>query len=107
MTTTVTTADDLRANLIGAWTLQSYVSMTIDGSDVVYPLGVDAHAGPYTIVDDGLIAHHAEVSLRRGCIGGIQYREAHVHDGTLQLGPAPPILLHGELRDAKLVWRRT
>ena len=39
---TVATADDLRANLIGAWTLQSYVSMAIDGSDVVYPLGVDA-----------------------------------------------------------------
>ena len=39
---TVATADDLRANLIGAWTLQSYVSMSIDGSDVVYPLGVDA-----------------------------------------------------------------
>ena len=39
---TVATADDLRANLIGAWTLQSYVSMSIDGSDVVCPLGVDA-----------------------------------------------------------------
>jgi hypothetical protein len=38
----VATADDLRANLIGAWTLQSYVSVSIDGSDVVYPLGVDA-----------------------------------------------------------------
>jgi hypothetical protein len=38
----VATADDLRANLIGAWTLQSYVSVSIDGWDVVYPLGVDA-----------------------------------------------------------------
>ena len=36
------TADDLRANLIGAWTLQSYVSMSIERSNVVYPLGVDA-----------------------------------------------------------------
>ncbi len=35
-------ADDLRANLIGAWTLQSYVSMSIERSNVVYPLGVDA-----------------------------------------------------------------
>jgi len=37
-----TTADELRANLIGAWTLQSYESSTIDGSHVTYPLGVDA-----------------------------------------------------------------
>jgi hypothetical protein len=137
---TVTTADDLRANLIGAWTLQSYVSIAVDGSDVVYPLGVDArglimyspdgymsaqlmrtdrnrddagtgryfnYAGPYTVVEDGLIAQYVEVSLRRDWIGGIQYRKAHLHDGTLELRPAEPMLLDGELRDAKLVWRRT
>jgi hypothetical protein len=39
---TVTAADELRANLIGAWTLQSYVSTATDGSDMAYPLGVDA-----------------------------------------------------------------
>ncbi|MGO9152801.1 lipocalin-like domain-containing protein [Mycobacterium sp.] len=133
---TVTTADDLRANLIGAWTLQSYVSMSIDGSDVVYPLGVDArgiimytpdgymsaqlmrgdnaeagayfnYAGPYTIVEDGLIAHHVEVCLRTDWIGAIQYRKAHLRDGTLELGPAEPILINSGRRDAKLVWRRT
>jgi hypothetical protein len=140
---TVTTADDLRANLIGAWTLQSYVMMSVDGSDPVHPLGVDArglimytpdgymsaqlmrsdrtplnrddvgaegyfnYAGPYTIVEDGLIAHHVEVSLRPDWIGEILHRKAHLHDGTLELGPAEPLLLDGELRDAKLVWRRT
>jgi hypothetical protein len=37
-----TTTDDLRTNLIGAWTLQSYEARSIDGSTVIYPLGVDA-----------------------------------------------------------------
>jgi hypothetical protein len=37
-----TTADDLRANVIGGWTLESYVSTSVDGSDLAYPLGVDA-----------------------------------------------------------------
>jgi hypothetical protein len=63
------------------------------------------YAGPYTVVEDGLIAHPAEVSLRRDWIGGIQYRKAHLHDDTLPLGTAEPILLDGGLRDAKLVWR--
>jgi Lipocalin-like domain len=36
-----TTADDLRTNLIGAWTLQSCEAHSIDGSNVTYPLGVD------------------------------------------------------------------
>jgi Lipocalin-like domain len=149
---TTTTADELRANLIGAWTLQSYESSTIDGSDVAYPLGVDAsgiimytpdgymsaqlmrsdrtpfdhddphlahdnelaaaaggyltYAGPFTVVDDGLIAHHVEVSLLPNWIGGIQYRKAHLHDSCRELSPAEPILIHGEPRSAKLVWRR-
>jgi hypothetical protein len=38
---TSTTADDLRTNLIGAWALQSYEARSVDGSDVIYPLGVD------------------------------------------------------------------
>jgi hypothetical protein len=38
---TATTADDLRTNLIGAWVLQSYEARSIDGSEVIYPLGVD------------------------------------------------------------------
>jgi hypothetical protein len=140
---TVTAADDLRAKLIGSWTLQSHVSISTGGSDVVYPLGVDArglimytpdgymsaqlmrsdrtlfdrdgagaggyynYAGPYIVVEDGLMAHHVEVSLRPDLIGETLYRKAHLHDGTLELGPAEPILLDGELRNAKLVWRRT
>jgi hypothetical protein len=39
---TATTADDLRTNLIGAWTLQSYEARSIDGCNAIYPLGVDA-----------------------------------------------------------------
>jgi hypothetical protein len=38
---TTTTTDDLRTNLIGAWTLQSYEAHSIDGSTVTYPLGTD------------------------------------------------------------------
>jgi hypothetical protein len=58
---TVATADDLRANLIGAWTLQSYVSMSIDGSDVVYPLGVDAR---------GIIPSASSEWTHRACARG-------------------------------------
>ena len=39
---TTTTTNDLRTNLIGAWTLQSYEARSIDGSSVTHPLG--AHA---------------------------------------------------------------
>jgi hypothetical protein len=140
---TVNTVDELRANLIGAWTLESYVSTSIDGSDMAYPLGVDArgiimytpdgymsaqimrsdrtpsdrddagddvyfnYAGPYTVVEDGLIAHHVEVSFRPDWIGGIQYRKARLHGDTLELSPHKPILLDGKRRNAKLVWHRT
>ena len=38
---TATTADDLRTNLMGAWTLQSYEARSIDASDVTCPVGVD------------------------------------------------------------------
>jgi hypothetical protein len=150
---TVTTADELRTNLIGAWTLESYVSTNADGSDVSYPLGADArgiimytpdgymsaqlmrsdrtpfdgndphrahddelaeaaagyltYAGPFDVVDDGLIAHHVEVSLLPNWIGGIQYRTAHLEDSVLELGPPEPISLDGEARTVKLVWRRS
>ena len=36
---TVTAAEGLRANLIGAWTLESYESHSPDGPTVIYPLG--------------------------------------------------------------------
>ena len=40
---TTTTANELRTNLIGAWTLQSYETTSVDGSTTMYPLGNDAH----------------------------------------------------------------
>jgi hypothetical protein len=52
---TATTADELRTNLIGAWTLQSYESSSIDGSNVTYPLGVDAQ-GVIMYTPDGYMA---------------------------------------------------
>jgi Lipocalin-like domain len=148
-----TTADTLRANIVGAWTLQSYQSSAIDGSDVTFPLGVDArgiimytpdgymsaqimragrtpfdrddphlahdnelaaaaagylsYSGPYAVVDDGLIAHHVELSLLPNWIGGIQYRTARLQDSQLELSPQEPLLIHGQRRNAKLVWRRS
>jgi hypothetical protein len=39
---TTTTAEDLRTTIIGAWTLVSYESTALDGSDLHYPLGPDA-----------------------------------------------------------------
>ncbi|BBY22114.1 lipocalin-like domain-containing protein [Mycobacterium stomatepiae] len=150
---TTTTADQLRTGLIGAWTLQSYESSALDGSDVSYPLGTDArglimytpdgymsaqlmragrtpfdrddphnahdnelaaaaggymsYAGPFSVVEDGLIAHHVEVSLLPNWIGGIQFRKAHLRDSFLELGPPEPIVLNGVPRNARLVWRRT
>ena len=35
-------AEGLRANLIGAWTLVSFESRSLDGSSVIYPFGPDA-----------------------------------------------------------------
>jgi hypothetical protein len=148
-----TSADELRANLIGAWTLQSYESSSANGSDVTYPLGVDArgiimytpdgymsaqlmradrapfdrddphhprdrelaaaaggylsYAGPFTVVNGGLIAHHVEVSLLASWIGGIQYRTARIAESLLELGPPEPMIIDGIPRNAKLVWRRT
>jgi hypothetical protein len=146
------TAEHLRANLIGAWTLESYESRSLDGSNVIYPLGPDAqgiimytpdgymsaqlmradrtpfhrddphlardeelvaaasgyltYSGHYTIVNDGLIAHHVAVSLLPNWIGRIQYRLAHLHDSRLELSPPEPMLIHGERRNATLIWRR-
>ena len=148
---TVTAAQDLRVNLIGAWTLESYESRSIDGSSVIYPLGPDAqgiimytpdgymsaqlmrsgrtpfrrddlhpaeeelaaaasgyltYSGPFTVVDDALIAHHVAVSLPPNWIGRTQYRVAHLHDSRLELSLPEPALIHGERRNATLIWRR-
>ena len=149
---TSTMADDLRTNLIGAWTLQTYEAHNIDGSDPIYPLGVDAkgiimytpdgymsaqlmrsdrrhldgddmqpradddlaaaangylsYAGPYSIVDDGLIAHHIDVSLLPNWIGGTQYRAARLCGSVLELSPPEPVLIGGQPRNLRLVWHR-
>jgi hypothetical protein len=150
---TTMTSETLRANLIGAWTLESYQSIATDGSDVTYPLGVDArgiimytpdgymsaqimragrtpfdrddphlaqdnelaaaaagylsYSGPYAVVDDSLIAHHVRLSLLPNWIGGIQYRKARLHESKLELSSAEPLLIGGERRTAKLIWRRS
>ena len=148
---TTATAEDLRAHLIGAWTLESYESRSLDGSGVTYPLGPDAqgiimytpdgymsaqlmrsgrtpfqrddlhpaeeelaaaasgyltYSGPYTVVNDALIAHHVVVSLLPNWVGGTQYRVAHLHGSRLELSLPEPALIHGERRNATLVWRR-
>jgi Lipocalin-like domain len=149
---TATATNDLRTNLIGAWALQSYAARSIDGSELIYPLGVDAqgiimytrdgymsaqlmrsgrplfsgddlhlaaddelaaaasgyltYAGPYSVVGDGLIAHHVEISLLPNFIGGTQYRTARLQGSVLELSPPEPILIGGQRRNARLVWRR-
>ena len=52
---TTTTADDLRTNLIRAWKLQTYETRSIDGSNVTYPLCVDAQ-GIIVYTPDGYMA---------------------------------------------------
>ncbi|MCK8644126.1 lipocalin-like domain-containing protein [Mycobacterium colombiense] len=149
---TTPTTQDLREYLVGAWTLESYESSDVDGSNVRYPLGTDArgiimytadgymsaqlmradrppiaradlqlatgdelaaaargylaYAGPYSVLDDGVIAHHVDVSLLPNWIGGTQYRAAQVGDDRLQLGPAEPVLIKGKLRNGRLIWQR-
>ena len=149
---TTTTSDDLRTNLIGAWTLHSYEAHSIDGSTVTYPLGThpqgiimytpdgymsaqlmradrpllsgdDMHpdeldelaaaasgylsySGPYSVVGDGLIAHHIAISLLPNWIGGTQYRAARLHGSVLVLSPPDPILVGGQRLTARLVWHR-
>ena len=142
----------LREYLVGAWTLESYQSYDVDGSNVRYPLGTDArgiimytadgymsaqimradraplargdlqladddelagvargylaYAGPYSVLDNGIVAHHVDVSLLPNWIGGTQYRAAQIGDDRLQLGPAEPVLIKGRLRSGRLIWRR-
>jgi len=38
----MSTADDVRAALIGSWEIHNYVATPIDGSPLIYPLGKDA-----------------------------------------------------------------
>jgi Lipocalin-like domain len=68
--------------------------------------GYLTYAGPYSVVADGLIAHHVEVSLLTNWIGGTQYRAARIQGSVLELGPPEPVLIDGQHRIARLVWRR-
>lgn len=149
---TTLSTQELREYLVGAWTLESYESSELDGTDVRYPLGPDArgiimytpdgymsaqimranrapfargdlavadvdelataakgylaYSGPYTVVDDSVVAHHVDVSLLPNWIGGTQYRAAQVGDGRLQLSPTEPLPIKGKLRSGRLIWRR-
>lgn len=149
---TNTHTQTLRDYLVGAWTLESYQSSALDGSDVRYPLGRDAkgiimytpdgymsaqimradrvpfrrgdlqaadddelvsaasgylaYSGPFSVLDDSVIAHHVDVSLLPNWIGGTQYRAAQVGDSRLQLSPAEPVLIGGQHRNGRLVWQR-
>ena len=105
------------------YTADGYMSAQIMRSDRRLFAGTDAHAaseaelawaaegylsyaGPYTVLDGGLIAHHVDVSLLPNWVGGTQYRAARLADSHLQLAPSEPIQLDGELRNARLLWRR-
>src|SRR6476646_6142344 len=68
--------------------------------------GYLSYAGPYSLVDDGLIAHHIDVSLLPNWIGGTQYRAALLHGSVLELSPPEPILVGGQRLNARLVWHR-
>lgn len=149
---TTLTTQGLREYLVGAWTLESYQSSDVDGSNMRYPLGTHArgiilytpdgymsaqimradrapvargdlqladndelaavarrhlaYAGQYSVLDNGMIAHHFDVSLLPNWIGGTQYRAAQIDDDRLQLGPAEPVLVKGKLRNGRLIWQR-
>jgi hypothetical protein len=68
--------------------------------------GYLSYSGPYSVVGDGLIAHHIAISLLPNWIGGTQYRAARLHGSVLELSPPEPILIGGQHRNARLVWRR-
>lgn len=149
---TTLTPHELREYLIGAWTLESYQSSDLDGSNLRYPLGPDArgiimysgdgymsaqlmradrapisrgdlqiadtdelvtaakgylaYAGPYSVLDSGVIAHHVDVSLLPNWIGGTQYRAAQAGGGRLELSPAEPVVIKGRPRHGRLLWQR-
>ena len=68
--------------------------------------GYLAYSGPYTVSDDGVIAHHVDISLLPNWVGGTQYRAAQIADARLELSPAQPVLMNGQPRSGRLIWRR-
>lgn len=149
---TTLAATNLRDYIIGAWTLESYQTFALDGSNMRFPLGPGArgiimytadgymsaqimrpdrpnfrsddlsgadnselacaaagylaYSGRYTVSEDGVIAHHVEISLLPNWVGGTQYRAAQIANSRLQLSPAQPVLMNGQHRTGRLIWRR-
>lgn len=68
--------------------------------------GYLAYSGPYTVLDDSVVAHRVDVSLLPNWIGGTQYRAAQVGDDRPQLSPTEPLFIKGKLRNGRLVWQR-
>jgi hypothetical protein len=68
--------------------------------------GYLAYSGSYNVSDNGVIAHHVDVSLLPNWVGGTQFRAARIADSRLQLSPVRPVLLDGQRRMGKLIWRR-
>jgi hypothetical protein len=68
--------------------------------------GYLSYSGPYSVVGDGLIAHHIAISLLPNWVDGTQYRAARLHGSVLELSPPEPILIGGQPRNARLVWHR-
>ncbi|GFG95839.1 lipocalin-like domain-containing protein [Mycobacterium timonense] len=68
--------------------------------------GYLAYAGPYSVLDSGVIAHHVDVSLLPNWVGGTQYRAAQAGDGRLELSPAEPVVIKGRPRHGRLLWQR-
>ena len=68
--------------------------------------GYMAYAGPYWVDEDaGIIHHNFELCLDPALIGAPAPRHARLIDGQLELS-APPILVKGVERTARLLWRR-
>lgn len=68
--------------------------------------GYLAYSGPYSVSGENEIHHHVDVSLLPNWVGGTQYRAAQIGDDRLVLGPTEPMLIDGERRSVRLVWRR-
>jgi Lipocalin-like domain len=65
--------------------------------------GYLTYSGPYTVVNDALIAHHVVVSL----LPQLDRRNPIPRGPSARLAPgAEPALIHGERRNATLVWCR-
>jgi hypothetical protein len=68
--------------------------------------GYLAYSGRYSVSGDSVIAHHVDVSLLPNWVGGTQYRAVRIADSRLQLSPVQPVLMNGERRMGRLIWRR-